>query len=104
MLISFPGDFFLHTKTMLCSEQLLIFITRSFLDGTAYVPSAKLRWTQRPGFAIKGEAGQVQGEPCRGSRGAEPLAGRDGAKTCALVKKRAGAAEKVPQNRPNISE
>ena len=58
----------------------------------------------RPGFAIKGEAGQVQGAPCRGSRAAEALAGRDGAKTCALVKKRAGAAKKVPQNRPNISE
>ena len=47
-----------------------------------------------------GIAGQVQGEPCRGSKGAEPFAGRDGAKTCALVKKRAGAAKKVPQNRP----
>ena len=61
--------------------------------------------THKPGFAIKGEAGQVQGcHPCRGSRAAEALAGRDGAKTCATIKGRAGAAEKVPQNRPYIIE
>ena len=69
------------------------YTTAFFLLQAGYVK-------HRPGFA-----GQVQGgHPCRGSRAAEALAGRDGAKTCALVKKRAGAAEKVPQNRPNISE
>ena len=62
---------------MLCSEQLLIFTVRSLLDGTPYAPSAMPHWTQKPGFAIKGEAGQVQGGPCRGSRGAEPT-GRNG--------------------------
>ena len=54
----------------------------------------------KPGFAIKGEAGQVQGAPCRGSKGAQPFAGRDRVKTCAAIKGCAGAAEKVPQNRP----
>jgi len=63
--------------------------------------SAKLREKHKPGFAIKGEAGQVQGEPCRGSRVAQTLAGRDEAKTCALVKKRAGAAE---NSRPESSD
>ena len=41
------------------------------------VSSAGLRETHKPGFAIKGEAGQVQGAPCRGSRVAQTLAGRD---------------------------
>ena len=63
----------------------------------------KLREKQKPGAAVKGGSGQVQGRrPCRGSRVAQTLAGRDRAKTCALVKKRAGTAEKVPQNRPHI--
>ena len=58
----------------------------------------------KPGFAVKGGAGQVQGEPCRGSKGAQPFAGRDRAKTCEVIKDRAGAAEKVPQDRPHIIE
>ena len=59
------------------------------------------REKHRPGFAVKGGAGQVQGpRPCRGSKGAQPFAGRDRAKTCADGKVRAGAAKKVPQNRP----
>ena len=64
--------------------------------------SVTLREKRKPGFAVKGGAGQVQGEPCRGSKGEQPFAGRDQAKTCALIKKRAGAAEKVPQNRPRV--
>ena len=68
------------------------------------VSTANRREKHKPGFVIKGGAGQVQGEPCRGSRGAQPLAGRDGAKTCADIKVRAGAAEKVPQNRPLVIE
>jgi len=62
--------------------------------------AANRRVKHKPGSAVKGGAGQVQGEPCRESKGEQPFAGRDRAKTCALVKKRAGAAEKVPQNRP----
>ena len=41
------------------------------------VVSAKWCQTQKPGFAFYGYAGQVQGAPCRGLRGAEPLTGRD---------------------------
>jgi len=36
-----------------------------------------MREKQKPGFALKGGAGQVQGAPCRGSKGAQPFAGRD---------------------------
>ena len=39
--------------------------------------SANQREKHKPGVAIKGEAGQVHGAPCRGSRGAQTLAGRD---------------------------
>ena len=84
---------------------------RMFTEKTEYygerngcVSTAGWHVKLRPGFAVKGGAGQVQGEPCRGSRGEQPLAGRDRAKTCAVIKDRAGAAEKVPQNRPHIIE
>ena len=64
--------------------------------------SAKWRMAQGPGAVIKGGSGQVQGaRPCRG-QGRAALASRDRAQTCALIKKRAGAAEKVPQNRPPV--
>ena len=38
---------------------------------------AKIWKKPKPGFARKGEAGQVQGAPCRGSKGEQPFAGRD---------------------------
>ena len=75
--------------------------TRRSGGGVSIWFSAASRYVKhKTGFAVKGGAGQVQGAPCRGSRAAQALAGRDGAKTCALVKKRAGAAEQVPQKRP----
>ena len=55
-----------------------------------------------PASPKKAEPGRCRvGDPAEGQGARSPLRGATKAETCALVKKRAGAAKKVPQNRPH---